>query len=221
MSSEQLAERTKIYLENMNTKKNLVKHLEENTKVLKSKELRDAFSHIDRADFVATDYKAEAYEDYPLPIEKKQAISQPTTVAFMLELLDPNKGEKILDVGSGSGWTTALLAHIVGEKGFVWGVELIPELVAYGRKNISKYHFKNMKILQAEGALGLHNKAPFDKILVSAASEEIPQELVEQLKEGGIMVVPVDDSICKVEKKKGKVKVKHYPGFIFVPLITK
>lgn len=205
----------------MNTKKNLIEHLEENTQVFKRKEFADAFEHIDRVDFVIDDCKVEAYEDYPLPIAKEQSISQPTTVAFMLELLSPERGEKILDVGSGSGWTTAIIAHIIGEKGYVWGVELLPDLVSFGRKNISKYHFKNAEILQAGNILGLPNEAPFDKILVSACADNIPQELMEQLKEGGIMVLPIGDSICKVEKKSDGVEIKHYPGFAFVPLITK
>ncbi|MCH7529955.1 protein-L-isoaspartate O-methyltransferase [Patescibacteria group bacterium] len=205
----------------MNTKKNLIEHLEENTQVFKRKEFADAFEHIDRVDFVIDDCKVEAYEDYPLPIAKEQSISQPTTVAFMLELLSPERGEKILDVGSGSGWTTAIIAHIIGEKGYVWGVELLPDLVSFGRKNISKYHFKNAEILQAGDILGLPHEAPFDKILVSACADNIPQELMEQLKEGGIMVLPIGDSICKVEKKSDGVEIKHYPGFAFVPLITK
>ena len=205
----------------MNTREELINRLEEDTKVLKSEKLKEAFESIDRADFILEDYKVEAYEDYPLPIGSGQTISQPTTVAFMLELLDPQKGEKILDVGSGSGWTTTLLSKMVGEKGNVLGVEIVPELVSFGKENIAKYNFKNSEIIQASDVLGVPEKSPFDKILVSAVGEEIPSKLVDQLKEGGILVAPVKDSVCTIEKKKdNETIVKEYPGFVFVPLIT-
>ena len=113
----------------------LISHLKEK-ELLNSKELESAFRVIDRVDFVAEDHKVEAYEDYPLPIGFGQTISQPTTVAFMLELLDLEKGDKVLDVGSGSGWTTSLIAEIVKPQGKVWGVEIIPEMVEFGRKNL-------------------------------------------------------------------------------------
>ena len=205
----------------MNTREELINRLEEDTKVLKSEKLKEAFESIDRADFILEDYKVEAYEDYPLPIGSGQTISQPTTVAFMLELLDPQKGEKILDVGSGSGWTTTLLSKMVGEKGNVLGVEIVPELVSFGKENIAKYNFKNSEIIQASDVLGVPEKSPFDKILVSAVGEEIPSKLVDQLKEGGILVAPVKDSVCVIEKKENNgIIVKEYPGFVFVPLIT-
>ena len=108
----------------MDSKEELVAHLERNTGVLKTPVLKAAFKVVDRKDFVAGDYAIEAYEDYPLPIGYGQTISQPTTVAFMCELLGPKRGDKILDLGSGSGWTTALLAHVVGPEGSVVGVEI-------------------------------------------------------------------------------------------------
>ncbi len=171
---------------------------------------------IDRKDFVLKEYESEAYEDYPLPIGFNQTISQPSTVFFMLKLLNPKKGEKILDVGSGSGWTTALLAEAVGEKGKVLGVEKIPELVEFGRNNISKYDFKNVKIFEAKKELGLPSKAPFDKILVSASAKEVPEELINQLKDKGTMVIPVGNNILKIQKGG---KTEKYEGFVFVPLI--
>ncbi|MBP6914401.1 protein-L-isoaspartate O-methyltransferase [Candidatus Parcubacteria bacterium] len=171
---------------------------------------------VDRKDFVLKEYESEAYEDYPLPIGFGQTISQPSTVYFMLKLLNPQKGEKILDLGSGSGWTTALLREAVGKTGKVFGVEKIPELVELGRKNISKYNFNNVQILQAEKLLGLPQEAPFDKILVSASAKEIPQELVSQLKDKGIMVIPVENDILRIEKGG---RIEKYEGFVFVPLI--
>ena len=127
-------------------KEDLIKHLKEATQVLKNPSIENAFMVIDRVDFVDEDYKVEAYEDYPLPIGNGQTISQPTTVAFMLELLDVKKGEKVLDLGSGSGYTSALIGKIVGDSGRVVGVEIITELVEKSRENLAKYTMDNVEI---------------------------------------------------------------------------
>jgi len=115
----------------------LIIHLKE-TDVLKTKRIISALRLIDRADFVPAKLRLQAYEDYPLPLLDGQTISQPYTVALMLELLRPSPGSKVLDVGSGSGWTTALLAQIVGHSGKVSGVEIVPGLVKFGQKNLAK-----------------------------------------------------------------------------------
>ncbi|MDD5696825.1 MAG: protein-L-isoaspartate O-methyltransferase [Candidatus Pacebacteria bacterium] len=188
--------------------------------VLRTESIIDAFKTVDRKDFVLKEYEREAYGDYPLPIGFGQTISQPTTVAFMLELLQPKKGDKILDVGSGSGWTTALLAHITGRKGKVFGLEKIPELVLLGKDNLAKYDFPNVEIRQAGEGLGLKKEAPFDKILVSAFARTVPEELVKQLKTGGVMVIPVDNDILRIEKISDKEnRIQRFEGFVFVPLI--
>lgn len=188
--------------------------------VLHTPLLTKAFRDIDRKDFVLAESLEEVYEDISLPIGFDQTISQPSTVAFMLELLEPQAGQNILDVGSGSGWTTALLAAVVGREGKVCGVELIPELVAYGQENLAKYTYEQAEIHQSGEELGLPEQAPFDRILVSATAAEIPQPLVDQLKTGGIMVIPIGNKVCKVTKlPDGNLETEEHKGFVFVPLI--
>ncbi len=187
---------------------------------LKSENIIDAFMSVDRKDFVLDKFVPEAYEDKPLPIEEGQTISQPSTVAFMLELLSPQKGEFILDVGSGSGWTTTLLAHVVGEKGKVFGLEILPELVKLGKRNLSKYNFPWAEIELASEDLGSMSNAPYDKILVSASANKRPDNLIEQLKNGGTLVLPIKNSVWQINKQSnGEIIEKEYYGFVFVPLI--
>ncbi len=189
--------------------------------VLKNPNILRAFQGIDRKDFVPEALWDEAYGNYPLPLGNSgQTISQPYTVAFMLDLLSPETGEKILDVGSGSGWTTALLASVVGLTGKVYGVEIIPELVALGQKNLAKYDFRNASIRQAGEKLGIPEEAPFDKILVSAAGSSLSHELLSQLKTGGILVMPIENYISRVKKiSADKIETEKFEGFAFVPLV--
>lgn len=201
------------------TQLDLVQYLV-NSGVLQTPSLIAAFEMVDRADFVREDVDPEEiYSDFPLPIGQEQTISQPTTVAIMLEMLQPRVGDKILDVGSGSGWTTALLAQVVGERGQVCGVELVPDLAQFGRTNIAKYRLPWASIVAADHTLGLPAEAPFDRILVSASGDVISDALVAQLAVDGVMVVPVKTSLWKVVKRAdGRVDKKEFPGFIFVPL---
>lgn len=188
--------------------------------VLKSPAAIDAFLAVDRADFVPEEDMGQAYFDTALVIGYGQTVSQPSTVAFMMELLSVSRGGKVLDVGSGSGWTTALLGKQVGDNGRVIGIERVPELVEFGMGNLAKYGMPWAQIWQAGDRLGCPSQAPFDRILVSAAARELPLELVDQLAEGGRMVLPILDSIWLVEKKSGnKWESKEFPGFAFVPLI--
>ena len=193
-----------------------------NVGILRSQNVIKAFLDVDRANFILPWHKEEAYEDHPLSIGHNQTISQPTTVAFMLELLGVEPGNAILDVGSGSGWTTALLGRLVGKTGRVFGVERIPELVAFGNKNIEKYNtWNNISIAQSGKKLGLEERAPFDRILVSAAATKLPHLLVDQLKQGGVLVIPIGNAIHKITKLfNEEVRDETYEGFTFVPLIV-
>jgi len=188
-------------------------------RVLVTRSIIDALSKMDRINFIRPEDLNRAYMDNPLSIGYGQTISQPYTVVFMLELLQPEKGNKVLDIGSGSGWTTALLAYIVQKEGSVLGMEKASDLVKFGKSNIEKYNFTNAKIVQSGEKLGKPEEQ-FDRILVSAAAREVPDELVDQLKIGGRMVIPVQSSIYKVDKvSEDQVEKDENYGFSFVPLI--
>ncbi len=192
---------------------------------LKTPRIIAAFEKIKRIDFLPQDQKDLAELDTALPIGFSQTISQPLVVVFMLEELQPQPGEKILDVGSGSGWTSALLGEIVGEKGKVISIEIVPELVEFGKQNVAKYNFVEKRIAEfvcTDGSKGYLKEAPFDKILASASAEKIPPAWKEQLKIGGKIVAPVNSSIFVLTKKgENQFEEIEHPGFIFVPLIEK
>ena len=192
---------------------------------LKTPRIIEAFQKIKRVDFLPEDIKNLAELNEALPIGYGQTISQPLVVAFMIEQLEPKEGDKILDVGSGSGWTTALLAEIVGEKGKIIAIDIVPELVEFGKNNIAKYNFiekGRAHFFWANGSKGYSKEAPFDRILVSAAARELSSAWKEQLKIGGRIVTPIGSSIWLFVKKSEKdFEEIEYPGFAFVPLITK
>lgn len=182
--------------------------------------LEQAFQAVPRRNFLPDDLADAEVADMPLPIGFGQTNSQPTTVAMMLSWLQVEPGNKILDVGSGSGWTTALLAHLTGKEGQVVAVEIVPELVEFGRQNCEQFGFRNIEFHQATTQLGWPLDAPYDRILVSAAAKRLPDELIEQLAPEGCLVIPVRHSVWVIEKEAtGKVTEQEHPGFVFVPLV--
>lgn len=203
----------------MDSNKQLIHHLI-TSGALKSQFLINAFNKCDRILFIPKELYTYAYEDHPIPIGNGQTISQPYTVAIMLELLQPHIGNQVLDIGSGSGWTTALLATAVESSGFVHGVEIIPRLVEYGNENLIKAKVHNASIELAKPSILGKPGELFDRILVSASASEMPESLLDQLKPGGILVTPVENSIWRITKKEnGTYERYELPGFVFVPLI--
>ena len=192
---------------------------------LKTPRIIEAFRKIKRVDFLPKEMEDLAELNEALPIGYGQTISQPLVVAFMIEQLESEPGDKILDVGSGSGWTTALLAEIVGERGKIIAIDIVPELVEFGKKNVEKYNFVKkgqVQFICADGSKGFSKEAPFDKILASAAAEGLPLAWKEQLKIGGRIVTPIGSSIWLfIKKSENNFEEIEYPGFAFVPLITK
>lgn len=178
-----------------------------------------AFRTVLREMFLPEDQRASAEYDGPLPIGHGQTNSQPRTVEAMLRLLDPRPGQRVLDVGSGSGWTTALLADLVGPSGRVVGVELVPELAAWGESNVraTAYDWATVRVADPH-ALGWPADAPYDRILVSAAARELPTALVDQLTDHGRLVVPVNGVMTLVERSADDVAVSRHGSYRFVPL---
>ncbi len=201
------------------TNESLIEYLKE-TGAIRTKAVEEALRAVDRVRFVPEKAGDNAYLDTALPIGEGQTISQPTVVALCLEWLSVRSGDRVLDVGSGSGWTTALLARLVGPTGEVIGMERIPELVSFGSANLAKYDYPHAHIEMAGQELGKREAAPYDRILISAAAEEIPDVLKAQLADGGRMVIPVRNAICVVERVGDQFKTACHEGFVFVPLIT-
>jgi protein-L-isoaspartate(D-aspartate) O-methyltransferase len=209
----------------MTTNRDLIDHLK-STGLLESKCIENALIKVDRRDFVRKEDVSLAYYDDALPIGFGQTISQPLTVVFMLELLDVKRGNKVMDIGSGSGWQSCLLGHLVGPKGIVHALELIPELCKLGESNTSKYpdirgvvkfHCKDARDGLPDVTEGTEG---FDRIICAAEVKSVPQVWRDQLKSDGVLIYPKDEGIYKeVKGKDGIFSKEYYPGFVFVPFV--
>jgi protein-L-isoaspartate(D-aspartate) O-methyltransferase len=179
----------------------------------------EAFAAVPRERFLPEQERQSAAYDGPLAIGRGQTNSQPRTVESMLRLLDVKPGHKVLDVGAGSGWTTALLARLTGSSGRVLGVELEPELVEFGTANLDACAVPWASIHEVlPGVLGLPDAAPYHRILVSAMARTLPDDLVDQLHTGGVMVVPVDGTMLRVSRSMRGMSVTRHGSYRFVPL---
>lgn len=191
--------------------------------IIKDKKVIEAFKKIPREEFVLKEFRDEAYSDEALPLIEGQTISQPTTVMIMTQALEVKPGQKILEVGAGSGYQACLLSCLTGEKGKVYTIERIHELVELAKSNIKKLKIKNIEIVKGDGSKGYPKEKPFDRIIITAACEEIPKELIKQLKNNGILVAPVgprfSQKMIKLKKKKDKIEKESLGDFVFVPLI--
>ncbi len=190
------------------------------SKGIRNKRILNAIYSIPRHFFMESDFDNYAYEDKAFPISASQTISQPYTVAFQTEKLDVKEGEKVLEIGTGSGYQTAILIHLKCE---VYSVERIFELSRKSKKILSKLNLNAKKLVWSDGYLGLKDFAPFDKIIVTAASKEIPPELLNQLKINGKMIIPVGEinqTMILIEKKGlNDFKKTDLGLFKFVPML--
>ena len=190
--------------------------------VLQSPDIIRALEDIDRVDFLPEELRDSAYEDTALPIGAGQTISQPYTVVFMLEQLQVRSGDVVLDVGFGSGWQTALLAHLVGPSGKIYAFEVVPELCELGKGNLEKYPnlAGRVRLLCMSAQSGYAEVAPFDRIVAAAEVTQVPGAWREQLVPGGRMVYPKGNAlVLETKRADGTFAVKEFPGFVFVPFV--
>lgn len=192
-----------------------------NREVLRNPRITEAFITIDRAFFVPTKFLNEAYMDYPLPLGEGQTISQPSTVAIMLELLDVHEGDIVLEIGAGSGWVTALLTRLTGSQGFVYSYEINKSVANFGKKNLNRFFFNNYSYEIGDVKKYWYDKAPYNRIISGAAmDDEDIEEMTDLLTNGGIIVAPTKDrDIIRISKDiNGNINQRKYSGFVFVPL---
>lgn len=204
-------------------RENLVRMLKLDGRI-KTEKVEEAFLETPREIFVPESLKNYAYVDTPLEIGNGQTISAPHMVAIMCEALDIKKGQKILEIGAGSGYHAAVVSKIVGEKGHVYTIERFSSLAENAKKNLGKLGIKNITVETGDGSEGLPKYAPYDCIYVTCAAPKIPPPLLEQLKDSGKLLIPVGRIICKlelVEKKRGNIISKDLGGCAFVPLVGK
>ena len=191
--------------------------------IIRSEAVKLAFLKYPRYLFVEEKYRRYAHLDEPLPIPAGQTVSAPHMVAIMLELAELKPGMNVLEIGTGSGWNAALISELV--KNDVYTVERIPELVEFARRNLERAGVKNVHVILGDGTKGFPPKAPYDRIIVTAGAPDIPKPLLEQLKPGGKLIIPVgsyhlwQDLLEVIKLEDGSIKVKNRGGVAFVPLI--
>ncbi len=202
---------------------NLIKDLKE-LGFLNDKKVESALKNIPRHEFVPHSELDRAYHNEPLAIMKGQTISQPGVVSRMTEWLDIKDGQKILEIGTGSGWQTGILSYLVGD-GMVYSVERHSEIAEFARKNLTKLGIKNVHIISDDGSCGIPDHSPYDRIIITAACQEIPLPLLEQLAEDGLIIAPVGgmpQSLVLLKKTpNGIIEIKKQENYVFVPLIGK
>ncbi|MCD6094271.1 MAG: protein-L-isoaspartate(D-aspartate) O-methyltransferase [Candidatus Omnitrophica bacterium] len=185
---------------------------------IKDKAVLNAMRKIKRHLFVPQEYRHLAYIDSPLPIGEGQTISQPYIVALMSELLSLSGKERVLEIGTGSGYQAAILAELAAE---VYTIEILPSLAQKAEKLLRSLGYENIKVKCGDGYLGWEEYAPFDAIIVTCAPEQIPPALIEQLKEGGKMVIPLGEryqELKLIKKKDGKIEIESIIPVRFVPM---
>jgi len=185
---------------------------------IRDERVLSAFSRVERHRFVLPEYQAAAYKDYPLPIGQGQTISQPYIVALMTSLLELKGIEKVLEVGTGSGYQTAILAELAKE---VYTIEIVPSLAESARIRLLDLGYQNIRVKAGDGYQGWSEAAPFEGIMVTAAPNHVPEALLRQLKEGGRMVIPVGTSfqkLKKIVKRGGKIEITDVLPVRFVPM---
>lgn len=196
----------------------LIKHLKKEG-YLKTKTVENAFLKVPRENFVRDKDKDFAYYDQPLPIGYRQTISAPHMVAIMTEFLEPKKTDIVLEIGGGSGYQAAILSKLVKN---IYTIEFQKELIEFAKKNLNKAGCKNVEVFHGDGSKGYKKAAPYDKIIITCAVSEINEELVKQLKEGGIIIAPVGSGYLQIltigKKKNGKLKTESYFSCVFVPM---
>lgn len=189
---------------------------------IKNKAVLDAFYKVERHKFLPQDLRKTSYADFPVPIGEGQTISQPYIAALMTEYLALTKEDKVLEVGTGSGYQTAILAELARE---VYSIERFESLAKNAIKTLDELGYANIKIKVGDGTLGWQEAAPFDRIIITAASPAIPLPLAEQLKEGGRIILPLGKNFSQIltlaERKNGKLESREICGCVFVPLIGK
>ena len=195
-----------------------------NSKFLTDGRVESALRNIPRHEFVPESELDYAYNNEPLQIMKNQTISQPGVVTRMTEWSDVKNGQKILEIGTGSGWQSAILSYLVGT-GNVYSVERHPKLVKFAQENLKKLNIDNVHLVLGDGSVGYPKESPYDRIIITAACSKIPLPLIEQLSENGLIIAPVGDasqSLVLLQKtSKGIVEIRNESHYVFVPLVGK